>query len=122
MQHAYEAVLKNSHVEMVQRGCPKGGEVPRELVQSNVEPDDTTDHIYEVGRESAVLMLNQDSCNDSRSVSEKERRFIPGQPRMVTNPEPSSEENTDYPIHCSWEIETTNKQHERLSETNYKPK
>ena len=33
------------------RGCPKGGEVPRKLVQSIVEPDDTTDHIDEVGRE-----------------------------------------------------------------------
>ena len=53
MQPAYEAVPKNTQVEMVQRGCPKGDEVPREPVQSNVEPDDTTDHIHEVGREKS---------------------------------------------------------------------
>ena len=42
-------------MEKVQGGCPKGGEAPRELVQSNVDPDDTIDHIHEVERSKLYL-------------------------------------------------------------------
>ena len=55
MQPAYEAVPKNTPVEVVQKEWAKGGEAPGEPVQSHVEPDDTTDHIHEVGRGELYL-------------------------------------------------------------------
>ena len=46
---------------------------------------------------------------------------VPGQPRMVKNQEPSSEENTDSPFIVHGKMKQQIKQHGRSLEINYKP-